>query len=200
MGKRERITVIVLMSAVLLLGAFMFVSYAADIAAAEEKRCDNAAYEENTEAVAIENEVAAQQAQLTQAEPESIYGRYIIQGPVYAITDEERELIEKVVAAEARGESIECMMAVAQTIRDRCITREQTVTEVLTAQNQFAMPYEGEITDRLSDAVRFTFDEGISTFEYPTTHFYASHLIEPPDWTYEMEFLGEIDGVSFYRE
>lgn len=198
MGKRERIAAIVLMSTVLLLGAFMFVSYAADIAAAEEKRCNNAAYEENTEP---KQERVAESSEATAEDIENNdYGRYIIQDPVYAITDEERNLIERVVAAEARGESIECMMAVAQTIRDRCITREQTVTEVLTSQNQFANPYEGEITDRLSDAVRFTFDEGISTFEYPVTHFYASHLIDPPGWTSNMEFLGEIDGVSFYRE
>lgn len=134
-------------------------------------------------------------------EPEELEaGEYIIQGPVYVLTDDERELIEKVVAAEARGESIECMMAVAQVIRDRCITREQSVIEVLTAPNQFGAPYEGKITDRIKDAVSFTFDEGHSTFEYPATHFYASHLIEAPDWTESMEYLGEIDGVSFYRQ
>lgn len=186
MGKRERIAIIVLMSAVLLLGAFLFISCTVDASATEDTEAEGTIIE-SYEATAedIEN---------------NDYGEYIIQGPAWGISDEERELAERVVAAEARGESMECMMAVAQTIRDRCITREQTVTEVLTAANQFAAPYEGEITDRIKDAVSFTFDDGISTFDFPVTHFYASYLIEAPDWTYEMEFLGEIDGVSFYRQ
>ena len=179
MGKRTGI--IALAGAVLLLAMFLILGSIAGDAAAEETPEAEPTY------ILYEPE---------ELEP----GEYIIQGPVYVISDEERELVERVVAAEARGESIECMMAVAQTIRDRCITREQSVTEVLTAPNQFSAPYEGKITDRIKDAVVFTFDEGHSTFEYPTTHFYASHLIEAPDWVEEMEYLGEIDGVSFYRQ
>lgn len=171
---------------ILLLGAFTVLTYIAD-------------------AETDEVQITEGQEQLTNNTQgncidESDYGVYIIQGPEYGINDEERELIERVVAAEARGESIECMMAVAQTIRDRGITREQSVTEVLTAPNQFAAPYQGRIIERIEDAVSFVFDDGISVFDYPVTHFYASHLIDPPDWTYEMEFLGEIDGVSFYRQ
>ena len=178
MGKRTGI--IALIGAVLLLAMFLILGSIAGDAAAEE----------TPEAEAV-----------TYYEPEELEpGEYIIQGPVYVISDEERESIEKVVAAEARGESIECMMAVAQTIRDRCITREQSPIKVLTTPNQFAEPYEGKITDRIKDAVSFTFDDGHSVFEYPATHFYASHLIEAPDWTESMEFLGEIDGVSFYRQ
>ena len=179
MGKRTGI--VALAGAVLLLAMFLILGAIAGDAAAEETQEAEPAY------IVYEAE---------ELEP----GEYIIQEPVYVISDEERELIEKVVAAEARGESIECMMAVAQVIRDRCITREQSVTEVLTAPNQFAKPYDGKITNRIKDAVSFTFDEGHSTFEYPATHFYASHLIEAPNWTEGMEYLGEIDGVSFFRQ
>lgn len=179
MGKRTGI--IALIGAVLLLAMFLILGAIAGDAAAEETQEAEPAY------IVYEAE---------ELEP----GEYIIQGPVYVISDEERELIEKVVAAEARGESIECMMGVAQVIRDRCITREQSPIKVLTTPNQFAKPYEGKITDRIKDAVSFTFDEGHSTFEYPVTHFYASHLIDPPDWTEGMEYLGEIDGVSFFRQ
>lgn len=176
---RKRAGIIALIGAVLLLAMFLILGAIAGDAAAEE---------------------TPDAEPITYYEPEEEPGTYIIQGPEYGITDDERELIERVVAAEARGESIECMMAVAQVIRDRCITREQSVTEVLTAPNQFAKPYEDKITDRIKDAVSFTFDEGHSTFEYPATHFYASHLIDPPDWTENMQYLGEIDGVSFYRQ
>lgn len=188
MGKNAGRVIGILLTAVILLGGFTIATYMAD-AETEETIAEEVITAEST-----------MQPEPTQEENKSEYGKYIIQGPEYNITDEERDLIERVVAAEARGESIECMMAVAQTIRDRSITREQSVTEVLTAPNQFAAPYQGRITERIEDAVSFVFDGGISVFDYPVTHFYASHLIEAPDWAYKMDFLGEIDGVSFYRQ
>ena len=125
---------------------------------------------------------------------------YIEQTTVFPLSDEERDLVERIVAAESRGESIECQMAVAQTIKDRCLTREQTVTEVCTAPYQFAKPYQGEISDRVKDAVKFTFDNGDSVLDYPTTHFYAWKLIDPPYWTENKDYRGEIGGVRFYGD
>lgn len=125
---------------------------------------------------------------------------YVEQTAIYALSDEERDLVERVVAAEARGESIECQMAVAQTIKDRCLTRGQTVTEVCTAPYQFATPYQGEVSEKVQDAVRFTFDNGDSVLEYPTTHFYAWKLIDEPYWTADKEFRGQIDGTRFYGD
>lgn len=114
------------------------------------------------------------------------------------LTDEERDLVERIVAGEARGESLECQMACAQAIRDRCLEWDKPVTEICTAKWQFCEPYHGEITDRTKDAVKFTFDYGIDTLEYPVTHFYAFKLIPAPDWTYEKELRGEIGDVRFY--
>ena len=128
----------------------------------------------------------------TDAEPEEVE-------PYFPLTDEERELVERVVAAEARGESIECQMAVAQTIMDRCTSRGQTVTEVCTAPYQFAEPYQGEVSEKTQDAVFLVFDNGAKVFD-KVTHFYASHLIDPPYWTESKEFKGEINGVSFYAD
>lgn len=119
--------------------------------------------------------------------------------PYYTLTAEERELVERVVAAEARGESIECQMAVAQTILDRAISREQSITEVCTAPHQFADPYQGDISEKTQDAVFLVFDNGAKVFDN-VTHFYASHLIDPPYWTESKEFKGEINGVSFYAD
>lgn len=117
---------------------------------------------------------------------------------VYQLTEEERDLVERVVAAEARGESLEGMMGVAQTIRDRCITRNQSPKEVCLAPYQYADPYQGEIKDMVKDAVLFTFDIGDSALEYPTTHFYGQELIDPPDWTYSKTCRGTIGGATFY--
>lgn len=114
------------------------------------------------------------------------------------LTDEERELVERIVAGEARGESLECQMACAQAIRDRCLEWDKPITEICTTKWQFCQPHQGEITDRTKDAVKFTFDYGIDTLEYPVTHFYAFKLIPAPDWTYEKELRGEIGDVRFY--
>ena len=128
----------------------------------------------------------------TDAEPEEVE-------PYFALTVEERELVERVVAAEARGESIECQMAVAQTILDRAVSREQSITKVCTAPYQFADPYQGEVSEKTQDAVFLVFDNGAKVFD-KVTHFYASHLIDPPYWTESKEFKGEINGVSFYAD
>ena len=117
----------------------------------------------------------------------------------WPLTAEERDLVERVVAAEARGESIEGQMAVAQTIMDRAVTRKQSITRVCTAKNQFAKPYQGEVSEKTKDAVSFVFDKGEKVFEQ-VTHFYAWELIAPPDWTEEKEFIGEIDGHRFYTD
>ena len=128
----------------------------------------------------------------TDAEPEEVE-------PYFTLTEDERDLVERVVAAEARGESIECQMAVAQTILDRAVSREQSITKVCTAPYQFADPYQGKVSEKTQDAVRFVFDDGAKIFD-KVTHFYASHLIDPPYWTESKEFKGEINGVSFYAD
>lgn len=128
----------------------------------------------------------------TDAEPEEV-------DPYFALSAEERELVERVVAAEARGEKIEVQMAVAQTIMDRCTSRGQTVTQVCTAPYQFAEPYQGEVSEKTQDAVFLVFDSGEKVFD-EVTHFYAHKLIDPPYWTESKEFKGEIGGVRFYAD
>lgn len=120
-------------------------------------------------------------------------------GLTYHLTDNERQLVIGVVAAEARGESLEGMMAVAQSIRDRAITRNQSVTEVCLAPNQYAAPYTGEVSDRLVDAVMFVFDEGHCPLEYPTTHFYQHEMIAAPDWTAGLTCRGSIGAHTFFE-
>ena len=119
-------------------------------------------------------------------------------GHSLVLSDEERDLVERIVAGEARGESLECQMACAQAIRDRSLEWDKPVTEICNAKWQFCQPHQGEITDRTKDAVKFTFDYGIDTLEYPVTHFYAFKLIPAPDWTYDKELRGEIGDVRFY--
>ena len=116
----------------------------------------------------------------------------------YPLTAEERQLVISIVAAEARSESLEGMMAVAQSIRDRALTRGQTVTEVCMAPYQYAAPYTGEVSDRLMDAVMFVFDEGHSALDFPTTHFYQHEIIAAPEWTADYEHRGVIGAHTFF--
>lgn len=147
--------------------------------------CTEAEAEVTTESTPVEyNEVT---------EPE------VIEEVYWLLTDEERDLVERVVAAEARGESIEGQMAVAQTIMDRCTTRNQSITEVCTAPAQFAEPYGGKISEKTQDAVSFVFDKGEKVYEL-VTHFYAWEEIAPPYWTAEKDYVGEIGGHRFYAD
>ena len=119
---------------------------------------------------------------------------------VHELTAAERDLVERVVAAEARGENFQGQMAVAQVIRDRCRLWDKSVEEVLSEPNQFAAPYEGEISGTTEAAVGLVFEGGHDIFDVPVTHFYAHDLIEEPEWAKEMFFIESIGGHSFYAE
>ena len=117
----------------------------------------------------------------------------------WPLTDEERDLVERVVAAEARGEEIEGQMAVAQVVMDRATTRNQSITQVCTAPAQFSEPYMGEISEKTKDAVFFVFDKGDRPFEL-VTHFYAWEQIDAPYWTEDKDFVAELGGHRFYAD
>lgn len=111
------------------------------------------------------------------------------------LPDEERALIEKVVAAEARGESLEGMVAVAQTIKDRGDLWGMSYTEVVTAPCQFAAPYEGEISPEVAEAVSLVFDYGCRAYEEPVTHFFSGAA---PYWVADKVCRGQIGGHQFW--
>ncbi len=123
-----------------------------------------------------------------------------VTGPIYILNDEERDMVERVVAAEARGEDIVGQMAVAQVIRDRCFEWNRTPEQILTAENQFAEPYVGTVNDVTKAAVSFVFGSGQCVMEYPVTHFYAYRIIDEPEWAANMECAGDIGSHRFYRE
>ena len=112
------------------------------------------------------------------------------------LTAEERELVCRVVSAESRGEDLQGQMAVAQVILDRSQLWGMTVTEVVTAPNQFAMPYKGEMSDKTYLAVANVFDGNMRVFEEPTTHFYSGD--NEPYWTSDKVNRGKIGNHRFY--
>lgn len=101
--------------------------------------------------------------------------------PVSILTDAERSLIEQVVAAEARGDTFSGMVAVAQTIKDRGDLWDMSYTEVVQQPYQYAAPYEGPISEDVSNAVAMVFDIGGRATEEPITHFHSCDV--DPYWT-----------------
>ena len=114
----------------------------------------------------------------------------------FNLSEEERTLVERIVASESRGESVEGQMAVAQVIRDRSQLWGLTVTEVCLAPGQFAPPYKGEISPEVVQAVWAVFEEGMSVLEIPTTHFHAEYV--SPYWTADKVSRGTVGAHRFY--
>lgn len=122
----------------------------------------------------------------------------VINEPIMVIlSEEERKIVEQVVMAEAGGEPLEGQMAVAQTIRDRCIDRQQTAEQVCTAPNQYATT-SIPATERVKDAVMFIFDYGHSIFDEPTFYFYQCEMIDQPSYLAQKTFRGQIGPHRFF--
>ena len=112
----------------------------------------------------------------------------------YLINDAERELITRVVMAEARGSGYEGMLPVAQTILDRAVLWDMTPVEVVTAEAQYADAYPGEITADAELAVADVFDYGIRAYEEPITHFYSG---SEPYWAEGKTSRGSVGNHTF---
>ena len=113
------------------------------------------------------------------------------------LSDAEREMVERVVAAEARGESFEGQAAVAEVIYNRCINRCLSVEEVIWADKQFAYPYGGEISQDTKEAVAAVFDYELLNLD-GAEYFHADYVL--PSWTEDMEEVCRIGGHIFYKE
>lgn len=114
----------------------------------------------------------------------------------HKLTADERDLAERIVMAEAGGESYECMLGIAQTIRERSEHWGMTVEDVLTARAQYAKPYKGTVSDDAKNAVSAVFDYGERAFDAYTTHFHDDSV--NPWWNQSKTKRGEIDGVLFW--
>ncbi len=114
--------------------------------------------------------------------------------PTASLTPDERDLVYRIVMAEARGEDLQGQMAVAQVILDRSTLWDMSVTDVVTAPGQFADPYTGEISDSARLAVANVFDGGVRVFDDPVTHFAEGE----PYWAAEKECRGSIGRHQFW--
>ena len=112
------------------------------------------------------------------------------------LTAAEREMVERVVAAEARGESFEGQAAVAEVIYNRCINRGQSVEQVICADKRFAYPYGGEISQDTKEAVAAVFDYELLNLD-GAEYFHADYVT--PSWAADMQEVCRIGGHIFYK-
>lgn len=112
------------------------------------------------------------------------------------------EIVERVVAAEARGESIENQMAVAQTILETSVATCSSISDVAT-NGQYAPPVQPDlVTDSVREACYRVLYIGERVTEEPIRYFYSTgggfyskwHETSP-----NLEYVTTIDDHKFYK-
>ena len=115
----------------------------------------------------------------------------------YPLTGEERDLVERVVMAEAGGEAHEGQLAVAQCILNAClldgIRPAQVVEEYSYTDNR------PEPTEQVKVAVAAVFDDGLTVFDPDVLYFYAPELCRS-DWHETQDYVTTIGCHRFFKE
>ena len=115
----------------------------------------------------------------------------------FALTSEQRTLIEEVVSAESRGEHYDGQVAVAQCILNACmmdgITPEQAIVKYKYTTNR-AKP-----TASVKEAVAAVFDRGESITEEPILYFYNPDIVDS-EFHESQIFITEISNHRFFKE
>lgn len=94
--------------------------------------------------------------------------------PFFLLSDYERNVVECVVMGEARGESYEGKVLVAQCILNACLIDELQPSEV---RKQFKYAgWNENPSDEVKQAVSAVFDDGYQITEEPILYFYAPTL------------------------
>lgn len=115
----------------------------------------------------------------------------------YVLTADERELVERVVMAEAGGESFEGQVLVAQCILNACEKDGERPPEVVVAY-KYAKGRPTP-TQSVRDAVTAVFDAGETSVTAPILYFYNPNKTTSR-WHESQEFIVEVGGHRFFAE
>lgn len=113
------------------------------------------------------------------------------------IDPEDRDLVERIVMAEAGAEPYPGIVAVAQVILDQCSEWGISIRETCTVPGRFTEPYAGDVSDRVRTAVHEVFDLGVRVTDEPITHFHNPTV--DPYWAHTLTFVTRIGDHLFYR-
>ena len=116
----------------------------------------------------------------------------------YALTDAERDIVERVVMAEAEGEGFDGQRLVAQCILNTAEAMDLRPDEVVTAPNQYASPTK-EASQEVKEAVSAVFDNGDMVTDEPIRWFYAPARVYS-SWHESKVFVLELGGHRFFKE
>lgn len=115
----------------------------------------------------------------------------------YPLTDAERDLVERVVMAEAGGESFEGQKAVAQCILNASKMHGKRPTQVVVdLKYTKARPNPSE---SVKQAVVAVFDEGVKVFGPDVIYFYAPALVKSA-WHESQVYVTTIGCHKFFKE
>lgn len=115
----------------------------------------------------------------------------------YPLTDAERDVVERVVMAEAGGESFEGQMLVAQCILNAAEKRGVYPSEAVVLYSYTKS--RPDPTQRVKDAVAAVFDRGETVVDEPILYFYNPALVTS-DFHESQIFVIEEGGHRFFAE
>lgn len=115
----------------------------------------------------------------------------------YPLTDAERDVVERVVMAEAGGESFEGQMLVAQCILNAAEKRGVDPSEAVVLYSYTKS--RPDPTQRVKDAVTAVFDRGETVVDEPILYFYNPALVTS-DFHESQIFVIEEGGHRFFAE
>ena len=115
----------------------------------------------------------------------------------YPLTDAERDVVERVVMAEAGGESFEGQMLVAQCILNAAEKRGVDPSEAVALYSYTKS--RPDPTQRVKDAVAAVFDRGETVVDEPILYFYNPALVTS-DFHESQIFVIEEGGHRFFAE
>ena len=135
---------------------------------------------------------------------DAMLDRITEQVPFIEISDDDRYIVECVVAGEAGGHSYELMKAVAQCMAISMDMRKMSADEVRQEHQYHGYKPELEQTDpsawaMVCSAVSEIFDDGNFVVYEPIEYFYNPSY-GGGDFHEKMDFIIEIDGVRFFRD
>ena len=116
----------------------------------------------------------------------------------YSLTEEERSIVEGVVAAESGYESFEGQCLVAQCILNTCEARNMRPDEVVFEPLQYSDP-NYELAPLVKEAVAAVFDDGYTVTDEPVRFFYAPKYCDSRWHEENLTFCLEVGGHRFFK-
>lgn len=115
--------------------------------------------------------------------------------PAFYLSDKERQIVECIVAGEARGESYEGQVLVAQCLLNACLKDDLQPSEVR-KKYKYSGWYENP-SESVKNAVSAVFDDGYKVTEEPILYFYAPKLVKSK-WHETQRFVIEVGCHRFF--